>query len=69
MSEIEFNRLRIVLAEKNVKNRALAKHLGVTDTTVSRWCSNETQPSPENFVAIADFLNIDVRDLIKSTKD
>ena len=68
MGKVEFNRLRVALAEKNLKNRALAKELGVTEASVSRWCSNDTQPSPEHFLAIAQILDVDVRELIKPTK-
>lgn len=68
MSEIEFNRLKVVLAEKKVRNKILAQNLNVTETTVSRWCNNETQPSPEYFVAIANYLDVDVRELIQPTK-
>lgn len=39
------NRLRIILAEKNVTNHWLAMKMGVTDMTVSRWCTNRIQPS------------------------
>ena len=64
----EFNRLKVVLTEKKVKGKALASHLGVTETTVSRWCQNETQPSPEHFLQTAEYLDVDVRELIKSSK-
>ena len=37
------NRLRIILAEKNVTNHWLATEMGVTDMTVSRWCTNRIQ--------------------------
>ena len=64
----EFNRLKVVLTEKKVKGKALASHLGVTETTVSRWCQNETQPSPEHFLQTAEYLDVDVRELVVSTK-
>lgn len=39
------NRLRVVMAEKNITNRWLAAQLGVTEMTVSRWSTNKMQPS------------------------
>lgn len=44
------NRLRIILAEKNVTNHWLAMKMGVTDMTVSRWCTNRIQPSISQLV-------------------
>lgn len=40
-----YNRLRVVLAEKEITNRWLAEQMGVTDMTVSRWKTNKIQPS------------------------
>ena len=31
------NRIRVVLADKQITNRWLAEQMGVTDMTVSRW--------------------------------
>ena len=63
--EIErINRLKIVLAEKNRKGKWLAEQLGKNEATVSRWCSNTTQPSLEMLVKIASILNVDPRELI-----
>ncbi|TKG94047.1 XRE family transcriptional regulator [Puteibacter caeruleilacunae] len=64
----QINRLKIVLVEQNRTNKWLAEHLGKNVTTVSRWCTNETQPGIETMVQIAQILNIDVRELLVSTK-
>ena len=61
------NRLKIVL-EQGRTNRWLAEQLGKTEHTVSRWCQNKTQPSISILVQIAQILDVDVRVLIKSTK-
>ncbi|MCR2007343.1 helix-turn-helix transcriptional regulator [Bacteroides acidifaciens] len=58
------NRLKVVLAEKNKKGKWLAKQLGKNEATVSRWCSNTTQPSLEMLVKIAKILNVEAKDLI-----
>ncbi len=59
-----FNRLKVVLAEKNRKGKWLAEQLGKNEATVSRWCSNTAQPSLEMLVKIASILNVDPRDLL-----
>lgn len=67
MAKIEYsNRLRVILAEKEITNRWLAEHLGVTDMTVSRWKTNKVQPSMAQFVEIAKLLKVDIKDLIEA---
>ncbi len=63
------NRLKIVLVEQGRTNRWLAEQLGKTEHTVSRWCQNKTQPTISELGQIAQILDVDVRLLIKSTKD
>jgi len=67
MTKNEINRLRVVLAEKGLTNKWLAEKMKKNPTTISRWCNNEMQPSLETLVKIATILNIDVRDLLKTT--
>lgn len=64
----EINRIRIVLAELNIKNKWLADKLGKNPSTISLWVNNERQPSLETLVEISKVLKIDVRELIISTK-
>lgn len=63
-----YNRIKAVLAEKGKTNNWLAEQLSVNRTTVSKWCRNEMQPRVETLFQIADVLNIDVRELLVSTK-
>jgi hypothetical protein len=68
------NRIKAVLAEKQLTSKWLAQELGKAENTVSRWCSNKVQPSLENLVEIAKVLDIkvldiEVRMLITPTKD
>lgn len=63
------NRIKAVLAEKQLTSKWLAQKLGKSENTVSRWCSNRVQPSLENLVEIADVLDIEVRMLLSPTKD
>lgn len=66
---MNLNRLKIVLAEEGRTNKWLAGQLGKSQVSVSRWCSNTTQPSLETLWEIATTLDVDVRELINSNKD
>ncbi len=59
------NRIRVVLADKQITNRWLAEQMGVTDMTVSRWKTNKIQPSMTQFVEIARLLQVDIKDLLE----
>ena len=63
----DINRLKVVLAEKKRTNKWLAEQLGKDPGTVSKWCTNVSQPSIETFVEIARVLEVDVKDLLVST--
>lgn len=67
MHHLNINRLRVILADKNLTNRWLAEKLGVTEGTVSRWATNTKQPPIETFHNIAVLLKIDIRDLFEPT--
>ena len=69
MSKKAINRLKAVLAEQGKTNKWLAEKLNKNETTISRWCTNEIQPSMDTFIAIAKLLGIDVKELINSTKN
>jgi len=68
MNRKPINRLKAVLAEQGKTNKWLAEKLDKNETTISRWCTNEVQPSMDNLVAIASLLKIDVRELINPTE-
>lgn len=61
------NRIKSVLAEKQVPGKWLATLVGHTENTVSRWCSNKVQPSLDNLVKVAEVLEVDIRDLLRPT--
>ena len=65
---IQINRIKAVLAENKRTNRWLAESLGKNEATVSRWCTNETQPSVEVFFQISKLLDVDIGDLFNKTK-
>ncbi len=56
----EYNRLKVLLAEKKVTNRELADYLSVRPGTVSRWCTNDSQPNIATLFKIAKFLEVKV---------
>jgi DNA-binding XRE family transcriptional regulator len=62
------NGLKVLLAEKNMTNKQLAAGLKVREGTVSRWCTNDSQPSLETCYKIAKLLDVDVRELLIRTK-
>ena len=58
------NRIKVVLAEKNITNRWLAEKMGKSEITISRWSQNKSQPSLEQLREIAKLLRISPKDLI-----
>lgn len=68
MSNGKINRIKIVLVEQGKTGKWLAEQLGKNEATVSRWCSNTSQPSLEMLMQIAEKLDVDVRNLIVTTK-
>ncbi len=64
----KINRLKIVLVEQNKTGKWLAEQLQKNEATISRWCSNTSQPSLEMLVTIAKVLNVDAKELIVTTK-
>ncbi len=60
-----FNRLKVVLAEKKKTNKWLAEQLGKDQAVISKWCTNTTQPTLKMLLQIAKTLEVDVRELIR----
>lgn len=68
MNKEILNRIKAVLAEQGKTNNWLADQLKMNRTTVSKWCRNEMQPRVETLFQIAKVLDIDVRQLLVTTK-
>ena len=66
--QIVMNRIKVVLAEMRRTNRWLAEQMGKSENTISRWCSNKSQPSISQLQEIANLLDVDVRILLRSQK-
>ena len=64
----QINRIRVALAEQDRTNKWLADKVKKNRTTVSRWCTNDMQPSLETLVEIAEVLNVDIRELLVPIK-
>ena len=65
----DINRIKVVLVEKKRTNKWLAEQLGKDPATVSKWCTNTAQPSLETLLEIAKVLEVDVKDLLHSTRE
>ncbi len=63
-----YNRLKIVLAEKEKTGTWLSEQMGHSISTVSRWMTNKVQPSVEQLYEIARHLDVDVKELLVSSK-
>jgi putative transcriptional regulator len=63
-----YNRIKLVLYEKEKSNKWLAQLLGVKSETVSKWCTNVNQPSIATLFRIAEILNVGVCELLVSNK-
>ena len=65
----DINRIKVVLVEKKRTNKWLAEQLGKDPATVSKWCTNTSQPGLETLLQIASVLDVDVKALLHSTKE
>ena len=59
------NRIKAVLADKQHTNKWLAEQLGKDPATVSKWCTNSSQPPLETLMQIAKVLNVTTDDLLR----
>lgn len=65
MATKDLNRLKVVLAEKKVSNKWLAEKLGLNQGTISKWCTNTSQPDLENLMKVAQLLRVAPIDLLR----
>ena len=64
----DINLLKLVLVEKRKTGKWLAEQLGKNPSTVSKWCSNVTQPVLATLVNVANLLDVDIQYLINKTR-
>lgn len=60
----DINRIKIVLVEKKRTSKWLSEQMGVAPSTVSKWCTNSSQPDLGNLLKIADLLEVDIKELL-----
>jgi transcriptional regulator with XRE-family HTH domain len=60
----DINRIKVVLVEKKRTNKWLAEQMGVKPSTVSKWCTNSSQPDIASLLKIADLLEVDIKELL-----
>lgn len=65
----DLNRLKVVLVEKKRTSKWLAEKLGKNVATVSKWCTNTIQPDLITLNRTAELLDVDVKELINSSKE
>lgn len=61
----KLNRIKVVLAERDLNNKWLAERIGKDPATVSKWATNKTQPNLEVLITIANVLDVTVQDLVR----
>lgn len=60
----DVNRIKIVLVEKKRTNKWLSEQLGMNPSTISKWCTNTSQPDIETLIKISKLLNVELQELL-----
>ncbi len=63
---MKLNRIKSVLVEKDLSQTWLAEQMGKSFATINAYCCNRQQPSLETLQKIADFVHVDIKELINS---
>ena len=63
---IDLNRIKVMLVEKKRSNKWLAEQLGKDPATVSKWCTNTSQPTLETLLKIAELLDVNYTELVRT---
>ena len=64
MANTDLNRLKVILVEKKKTGKWLAEQLEKDQTTISKWCTNSSQPDVASLIKIAKLLGVEVNDLL-----
>lgn len=65
MESKDLNRLKVVLVEQKITAKWLSEQIGKDPATVSKWCTNSSQPSLETLNRISEILNVKLSDLVR----
>ena len=68
MEQRDINRIKLVLVEKKITAKWLAEELKKAPATVSKWCTNTSQPSLETLFEISKILEVDIKELLHSSR-
>jgi len=68
MTEKDLNRIKVMLVEKKQTAKWLADQLGKDPATVSKWCTNTTQPYLEILIRISELLEVPIQELIRTNE-
>ena len=63
---IDLNRIKVMLGEKKRSNKWLVEQLGKDPATVSKWCTNISQPTLETLLKIAELLEVNYTELVRA---
>lgn len=64
----DINRIKVVLVEKKKTSKWLAGELGKDPATISKWCTNTSQPDLNTLTKVAQLLNVDISELFNKTE-
>ena len=65
MANKDINRIKVVLADKKKTTKWLAEQLGKDQTTISKWCTNTSQPNLGSLIKTAKLLGVELADLVR----
>ena len=64
----DINRIKVVLVEKKRTSKWLAGELGKDPATISKWCTNSSQPDLQTLTKVAQLLDVDISELLTKTE-
>ncbi|WP_140938673.1 helix-turn-helix domain-containing protein [Sphingobacterium lumbrici] len=65
---IKINRFEEIFIIHGIQNKEIANLFNVSESTVSRWVHNKQQPDILKFYKIAEYIKIDIRDLLHQSE-
>lgn len=60
----DLNRIKVVLVERKRTSKWLSEQLGINPSTISKWCTNTTQPDIETLIKISKLLGVEMEELL-----
>ena len=65
MANKDISRIKVDLVDKKKTNKWLAEQLGKDQTTISKWCTNASQPDIESLMKTAKLLGVKLAELVR----